>query len=72
MDCYFDLCDKTIISFSKNKLIQSPANNEFENCIRLKHIVQNHDFVNMDEIIHEHINHHIKKKKCFLLLLISK
>ena len=61
MECFCDVCDKTISIKSKRKNFQNLTDNELPGGIRMKHKTQNPDFFDMDSIFHDYItNHDIK------------
>ena len=60
MDYYCETCDKSNKLKSKNKHLQSLTNNKPEECIRIKHTIQNSDFFDLDLIFNSYITNHNK------------
>ena len=60
MEFYCVVRDEWItIKLGRNRL-RSLTNNKFENCIQLKHTIQNHNFFDIDSKINEPITNHNK------------
>ena len=66
MNYYSDVSDKTINVKSKSKHLQNFTQNEFENCLRIKHTIENPDFFDIDEISNCYITNHNKKLDLYL------
>ena len=69
MDYYCDIYDKTIKTKSKNKHFKSLTHNELEKCIRIKHTIENPDFLEIDKIVKVYNTKHIKKIDLYHILL---
>ena len=50
MDYYCDVCDKTIETISKLKHLKKLSHNQLGKCMRIKYIIENNNFFDMDEI----------------------
>ena len=61
MDYFCDVCDKTYKKKSKSNNRQSLRHIDFEKSIRIKHVIQNPDFFDIDEIFNEYITKHNEK-----------
>ena len=66
MNCYSDVSDKTIKVQSKSKHLQNCTQNEFENCLQIKHTIENPEFFDIDEIFNCYITNHNKKFHLYL------
>ena len=56
-----DIIDEAINVKSKRNNLQCLTNNEFDKCIRRKHIIQKPDFFDVDSIFDEQITNDTKK-----------
>ena len=53
MDYYCDICDKSTKFKSNSRYLEKLTRNEFDKGIRIKHTIENPDFIDTDEIIKE-------------------
>ena len=61
------MCDTTIKIKSKDKHLQSLTHTELEKSIRIKHTIENPDFLDIDERFNGYITNHNKKFDFYLV-----
>ena len=64
-DC--DVCDKISETKSSSKRPEILTHNDFEKCIKTKHIIQNSEFCDINEIFTDYITKNNKKIQLYLV-----
>ena len=67
MNNNYDVCDKTSEIKYENNVLRSKTYNVFSSCIRIKHNSQDHNFFDLDSLVHEFITNHDENVEIYLV-----